>query len=311
LFAGRTYRLPIEVTRDNYHGPVQVTLRGPDRAKLGEATLAADASRVEVPVRIDAAVKPGAVTLEIEVSGDGVHDQRRWDVTVKPAPWLPNGFNAVGEDSETDATGRDYYKKIAWGKGADAIVFVLVPRRTGEPQNVPTFYLMRDKMSRKAWAELTRDDPTATPLLPVLDKTCGQALAVAEMLGGTLPTAAQWDKAFDERGAARGGVAVNLRVGPRAVGGAGDVSGYGATDMAGNGWELTRTVLRGRAFDDLGKTPGDMDRVVLRGQSWRAPAPLTSERLRELREPAKVLTQYYGKSNRVTGFRVVLAVPAP
>jgi hypothetical protein len=81
--------------------------------------------------------------------------------------------------------------------------------------------------------------------------------------------------------------------------------------MAGNGWELTRTVLRGHGFDDLGATPGDKDRVVLRGQTWRAPAPLTPERLRELRKPTDVLTQYYGAANPYTGFRVVLAVPPP
>jgi len=260
-----------------------------------------------VPVTVDAAARPGALTLVVEVKGGGVSDRADWQVTIKRPPWLPDGFTAGSEETETDATGREFYREIVRG----TVVFVLVPQRAGEPRDVPTFYILRDKVSRKLWADLMKADPTATPLSPVVGMTCAEAMSAAQKLGGLLPTVAQWDKAFGDKDMGRTDVAVNRReTGPRPVGDRGDRSAYDVRDMAGNGWELTRTLLKGGTIA-LDKLPADKDLIILRGRSWTAPTPLTLAELREQRLPQNALTQYCGAKNPYTGFRVVIEPPAP
>jgi serine/threonine protein kinase len=312
MFSGKTYQVPIEVRRDHFDGPVKVSAHGLEHVKVREVSLPAGQSRGELAVQIDAAAEPGDATLVIEVSGDGVRNTADWRISIRKAPWLPPGFAGVeSEGMEQDATGREYYREIAYlVPGADPIAFVLVPRKTGEPQDVATFYMMRNKMSRGALAALMKTAWPSDPDLPAMSVTCEDAMSAAQKMSGTLPAVPQWDKAFGRDGSGRKDVAVNRRA-PRPVGGVGDVSAsHDIRDMAGNGWEMTRTLLTGRPFAP-GEALGNKDLIVLRGRSWTAPTALTLEELRDQEVPRNALTQYYGAKNPYTGFRVVVEPPAP
>src|SRR5690348_5171220 len=99
--------------------------------------------------------------------------------------------------------------------------------------------------------------------------TLAEAEALARWLGGTLPTARQWDQAaglYNRQGrdgpAAGPKVAVGLRgKGPWPLGTASDdLSPRGVREMAGNGYELTR--------DQIEEEGSRRKLVVLRGQRY-------------------------------------------
>jgi hypothetical protein len=94
-----------------------------------------------------------------------------------------------------------------------------------------------------------------------------------------------------------------------------DVNQFGLRDMAGNGREWTRAVLvqRGqppqlRRVDDSHFAPGDL--VVVRGRNYThaADRPLTYAMIKRERD-ADPQTQFAGKPNEYTGFRVVVPLP--
>ena len=89
-----------------------------------------------------------------------------------------------------------------------------------------------------------------------------------------------------------------------------DITELGLRDMAGNGREWTRAVLRarGQAPEEVREfRPGDL--VILRGRNYTLPAdrPLTYETIeRERRTDPQ--TQFADRPNEYTGFRVVVPV---
>ena len=134
---------------------------------------------------------------------------------------------------------------------------------------------------------------------PVFRVTAREAFDFARWMGGRLPSARQWDKAAGLHAessspgpyqsswdsTSKTEIAVNRSLeGPLPVGTApSDFSPAGCRDMAGNGYELTRTLMAPlsgyvpREFPDLQE--GDM--VLLRGQSYANEEPLRYDTLRD------------------------------
>jgi formylglycine-generating enzyme required for sulfatase activity len=128
--------------------------------------------------------------------------------------------------------------------------------------------------------------------------TAREALEFARWMGGRLPNSKQWAKAagaeLEDAGAgpyiepwdptSKTEIAVNRIEGPLPVGTAPkDISSSGVRDMAGNGYEWTRTLVAPasgyvpREFPDV---QGD-DMVLLRGQSYTHDEPLKYEILKD------------------------------
>jgi Protein kinase domain/Sulfatase-modifying factor enzyme 1 len=163
------------------------------------------------------------------------------------------------------------------------------------------------------------------PLWPVLRVDVMEAARCAAWLGGQLPSVEQWDKAagrFETKpgvgpfreGYKSGEIAINRRA-PMPVGSAShDVSVFGIRDMAGNGWEWTRSLLRAGQVSEF---MGDPSRVAmdaaasLRGRDFSNEEPLD---FASLDDGGLHLAFWQGVPDRIRscpyesriGFRVVL-----
>lgn len=171
------------------------------------------------------------------------------------------------------------------------------------------------------------------PELPVFRVTAGQAHRFAVWLSGIhghLPSIDQWTLAtglhhrqtrsnemqdvYPEgpyKGVWEGGsadVAVNRRSeGPRPVGSAlDDVTITGVRDMAGNGQELTETLINGGRVGDAStrEESRSLLSVLVRGRSYISHQPLTWEDIGESAEVPDAIG--YTESDPTIGFRVVL-----
>jgi hypothetical protein len=372
LDAGTPAELRLQLSRHNFTGPVHLSCPGrPPGVNIPEADLAAGADEVVLPLSADRAAR-GVRTITVTARGEGVQESVDLQLTVLA---LPPGCAKDSDAMVPDADGVPYYKEISRALAdGTRVQFLLVPRkppadrRDGKGDPVPTFYIMRDKVTlglfrrfaaaHGLWASTARGAgrkreppdwalPVRAPLLgaldllpapvapgpllaaptragwdqiercPVLDVTAEEAHAFAEGLGGLLPTAGQWDKAAgcSERdrgegpyvgswkpGPGRPDVAVGLS-GPRPVGASrDDRSPLGCRDMAGNGYELTRTTDRPPQEVPLPRgTPRDDLNVLLRGQGFRSSdRPLTYD---DLNAPPP---WPYGDPLPEGGFRVVI-----
>ena len=165
------------------------------------------------------------------------------------------------------------------------------------------------------------------PMLPVMNLNAFEADRIAKWIGGPsghLPTVSQWDNAagFElwkagtvqpdrdqgpfKKSSGRSEVAIGLRpFGPRAVGSSSDdVSPFGCHDMAGNGFELTSSVMGGGQIPDC---PPDAW-VLTRGRNYQSKTPLQWSHLE-----AAVTAEYPDgiearDRNPNIGFRIVLEV---
>jgi serine/threonine protein kinase len=237
---------------------------------------------------------------------------------------------------------RKLHEQIAYVlRDKTPVVFVLIP--PDESRKLPAFYLMRDKVTYGLFEKFVTANPQAvvgdewrkgTVLadgtikkpendFPVFRVTAGEAARCARWLGGELPTARQWDKAsgkYEAEAEQRvgpflvpwnpqvpGQIAVGRKdLGPAPAGSSPrDRSVFGCRDMAGNGYEWTRTVaLRDDTRLDQLVPPDNQDGglpVWLRGQTFRAlsPAHFTDDPESEL----------FGKRKDENGFRVVIELP--
>jgi serine/threonine protein kinase len=146
-------------------------------------------------------------------------------------PWLPADFDRY-DDAETEVKkiyDKDCYTRIYYGKlaGVDPLVFILIEHDPS--QNLPAFYILRDKVSReqfaallprlrellpkfevrkpdgdRSWSNLKRRweqtwlrNGIRDPKYPATDLTPTEAHGVAQCLGTAcrLPTGKEWDKA--------------------------------------------------------------------------------------------------------------------
>jgi formylglycine-generating enzyme required for sulfatase activity len=137
---------------------------------------------------------------------------------------------------------------------------------------------------------------------PVFMTTAAEAHAFAAWMGGRLPSARQWDKAagldaptglpgpyrapWDK--SSKTEIAVNrVLEGPLPAGAAtADISPLGCRDMAGNGYEWTRSLVAPtegfvrREYPDIQGEGMYRDMVLLRGQSYVNEEPLRYDTLK-------------------------------
>jgi serine/threonine protein kinase len=153
----------------------------------------------------------------------------------KPKPpncYLRPGWQpAEGAKPVRDALGNWYYDQVDVDRAGSRIRFLLIPKRLGKPNDPPTFYIMRDKVtvglyrrfvadrsSDKQLADLARmserlfrqfvknhpravkdsawkKGPAARDEYPVLGVKVLDAYLFARWCGGNLPTRRQWDQA--------------------------------------------------------------------------------------------------------------------
>jgi hypothetical protein len=236
----------------------------------------------------------------------------------RPPLVLPAGTAPDEGAAIIEIGGNRYYDRIVRTlPDGTPVRFLLIPAEPGEEP--ATFYIMENKVSNRmfeqfataepevvkdsSWREGAAMDgkPTGMKDLdwPVFRTTAREAWEFARWMGGRLPSARQWEKAAglqptnDSPGpyvatwesTSKTEIAVNRRLeGPLPVGTATkDVSPSGCRDMAGNGYEWTRTLMVPqsgyvpREFPDVKE--GDM--VLMRGQSYSNDEPLQYDWLKD------------------------------
>jgi hypothetical protein len=261
--------------------------------------------------------------------------------------WLAAGWQPAAEDDTvTLSNGKEYYCKLTRTVAGEELVAVLIPRsRADDP---PPFYMLRDKVTNRVFAAEWERAPTVLGELtgdrypgkwrlgarnldgadlgidgpqagvPVVRVTGPEAMVVAELLGGLLPTHQQWVKATGAREAKEGGpagppakspeelvqrgLALGLR-GPWPVNRATpDVSVYEIHQLTSNGVEWTREqYVTGRKLTRFDTAVASEFTVRLVGQSWEMPDVLG---YKEIQEQGKSMD--WTSTDVFAGFRVVL-----
>jgi len=216
---------------------------------------------------------------------------------------LPPGFRPAAGAGVVDISGRPLYDRIVRDLPAKTEVqFVLVrPTQANDP---PPFYIMRDKVSNHVYGLFAKARPNeagdlwklggvasdspnpvalgvaAFPNYPVVRVSVDEARRCAAWLGGSLPTARQWDKAAGRFDDAAGPFAGDGNLSDHACGvGQGELlpanrspiatSLFGCRDMAGNGYEWTRSTNADESVDVPFDQPDWNDRVSLRATTYK------------------------------------------
>jgi hypothetical protein len=262
----------------------------------------------------------------------------------RPPVSCPEGCVKADGASFAEVDGKRYWDQVVHtGITGEPIRFRLIGRSKAD--DPPSFYLMETKVTRAQFHRAMSDPRMGSLLaersaghpwavqgkwqetqavagdqgpLPVFDVTVTEAHCFAELLGGRLPTEAQWDKAGGGLDGAEGpykpecdpkrDIALGLKE-PRPVGTSpGEESIFHILDMAGNGREFTRELQDPgprRRTVPLSDPDKDRDRVILRGHSFLRSRPFKFPPPGEGRP--QVLE--YGESRGDVGFRVVLELP--
>jgi serine/threonine protein kinase/formylglycine-generating enzyme required for sulfatase activity len=320
---GEKRTVPLTILRQNLDHPVRLVFLAPAGISIPEATIPIGATRVEVPIAVAADGPRGEVTVPVEVSGGDHRHRGTLRLQIQSAFFLPPGFEPGGPETIGDLNKRQFYRRIVRKRpDCPPVAFVVVPQEAAS--DPPTFYLMENKVWDDLFEHFRRARPEAVQAtawkaggqggwLPAVRITVAEAAALASWLGGKLPTVQQWDKAagFYQQ-AGRIGPARGERVavrrygeGPRPVNdpNTDDVGPYGAHDLAGNGTEWTRERVH---VPDPGAASPARELVLLRGRSWRAPAPLTYADLASQQKDNQALVQFADAASPTTGFRIVL-----
>jgi serine/threonine protein kinase len=350
LDLGTTSTLTIHFNRNGVTKPIKLDfLDVPGGIVIeSESSAVAGDRRVFRLTARDSAL-PGTQTIRVAAEVDDLRQEYPLEVTIQPL-WLPNAdFTAEPQYGLHYSGGRTYARRIVFRRDELEIPFVFVPRTHNDD---PTdFYIMEQKVSNgqfRRYAELHSDRMhksqweqggvarekslgAANPKLPVLHVRCDEAWGFALWVGGRLPTLDQWNKAAGVNeprtapgpykatadGKPDGLIAVGRAdAGPAEVGSSSaDVSLFGCRDMAGNGWEWTRSTLDGNLSQPPntskgGGTPdaGTVFDVVLRGRSYLAKQPAT---FAELADKQDLETFTYDQADPCIGFRVVFDTLLP
>jgi hypothetical protein len=240
---------------------------------------------------------------------------------------LPVHCEKIDNETAEDRIGTRYYRHVhrVFADGS-RVEFVLIPQ--GSSRDPQTFYLMRDKVTRALFAAYARDRADLIDTKRAWEKTVPANLPTdnwpvmavnvfdaqryaREYAYAELPTKEQWDKAsglYEQPQPNRGPytgtwsqekpLAIALdRPTPQPVGTMADdvAQPFGIRDMAGNGFEWTRSVQGAAAVNQgslLPDTPPrgiDPESLSLRGWSFEFKQPLTYD-VFEIDEPSQSLT---------------------
>jgi hypothetical protein len=257
---------------------------------------------------------------------------------------VPDGFQKTDDAKTVTVDGRPLYERIARVlPDKTELVMVLVPK--SRPADPDPFYILRDKVTNHAFGHYARENPAAVrdskweggpegpnaiplgardfPFHPVLRVSVDEADGFARWLGGRLPSADQWDKAAGRFDGA---------VGPFAGDGQGlgnedfgvgldrllpvnrptkAVTLFGCRDMAGNGYEWTRSVYGDERQDVPFDDPSWNGRVSLRGQTYFAPNPYRFADRPNSRYRFKNPQNGEPGGSAEVSFRVILPLPPP
>lgn len=245
-----------------------------------------------------------------------------------------------GTEIELD-NGKNYHREVDLVLDEKTrLRLILIRQQSGavaEGTGIPTFYMMRDKVSYALFERFaaankqlhssewkagaaTEDGPKKDPRLPVMAVTPEDAYKFALWLGGDLPSLEQWRKAagYYNRGSKfgpydpvfkKGEIGINRpEQGPLFVDeSTKDLSPYGIRDMAGNGKELTHNLqINNTKRVPLSPPIPQFERVIQVGKSYAAPEPPLQ--FTDL-EQEKLETAPYNGTDEYCGFRVVFKVP--
>jgi hypothetical protein len=324
LWPGDAKEIHIPIERGGFDGEVELAFTADAPGLTVRAPpIPPDSARGEARVTVAPEAAFGPRRLTVRATAAGQQNEAALEVHV-----LPRGYEPVAGHGP-DRRGTPYYPRLVRRAGGQDVVLILI-RPEGDKD--PPYYLMENKVWNGVFREFARQHPDAVRKsawekggragredvgsrqddLPALRVTREEAQRCAAWLGGRLPTARQLDQAAgpgqrDGRpGPSRGPrVAVGRRgAGPRVVTDPDndDVSPFGIRDLAGNGREWTRDVLKA----------GGEELALLRGRSYTAARPLHYADLDDQQKrPELRPTQYPDHASPYTGFRVVLETPAP
>jgi len=257
--------------------------------------------------------------------------------------YVPNGFQRDGDAKTVVIGDRNVYERIAYVlPDRVEMIFVLIPQN--RPDEPAPFYMLRTKVTNHAFAQFAREHPEAVkssdwkggpaagdeviplgadkyPFYPVMRVTVDDAHAFAQWLNGELPTTQQWDKAAgrfegavgpypgEGRGLSNQDLGVGLKELQPANRESAAASLFGCRDMAGNGFEWTRTQADDESltipFDDLTWNK----RVSLRGKSYFASSAYRFSDLPDKHYRFKS-PQGAPETSADVGFRIVVPVSA-
>jgi hypothetical protein len=340
---GGSLRVRIGIHREHYKGPIRLVSDPPGHAgvTIDEAEAAEEEDSVEIVVHVGKETRPGNVSVHLRTADAALMGEVVFDLAIL---YMPPGYEAKGEQTETDADDVRYYKRI-WRQlnEKEQVEFVLIPRKKkkdlqpDEP-DLGSYYISRCKITRgqfgwfapEATDESSKKYANDEDRMPARGVTLRDAYGFAHKIGGHPPGLDQWDKATGLWHPSRGkepfwegpyrgkwdnekrlAVAVDRR-GPLRIDDDGekdDVSAYGCQGMAGNGREWTTRAWTGREvpFEEVrkGLFEGNM---ILRGWNFNVQkAPLTFEELEYQRtEERGLILKLSTKTDLDIGFRVVL-----
>jgi serine/threonine protein kinase/formylglycine-generating enzyme required for sulfatase activity len=182
LDAGTTTNLPLHVDRHDFPGPVRVFCpEPPPGVEVPEDELAAGAGAVTLRVTAGPKAVRGVHKVTLSAGGGGVQASAVVELTVLV---VPPGCEKDSDKVVHDAQGVPYYQTISRVLAdGTRVPFLLVPRkpagecRAGKPDPVPTFYVMRDKVSLSLFRRFAAGHkqwvPTAGWALPLLRQQVG------------------------------------------------------------------------------------------------------------------------------------------
>jgi serine/threonine protein kinase len=264
-----------------------------------------------------------------------------WRYFWHPAAFCPPGTQPDEDAQVVEVGGNRYYDRILWtAPDGTRVRLLLIPATPGD--ELRTFYIMENKVSNRLFEQFAKERPAALspnsrwregPAVngksagmknidwPVVLITAQEASNFAQWMGGRLPSSKQWVKAaglgraekaagpyrepWDPRSNTE--IAINRSLqGPLPVGTAShDISPTGCRDMAGNGYEWTRSLVAPRdgyvprEFPDV--QPDDM--VLLRSQSYIIDEPV---RYDALEDPSADQMEIPDRPRFDISFRVVI-----
>lgn len=326
--------------------PIEYEIRASSEAlDIKELAATADGAAAEHRVKVSLTAAAGMEEIAIRARAGDQERTLRLPLEIRPPEnlWLPHGLSGAGELRQVGD--QLYYSELRPdAPGKSAARFLLVQ----EPDRAP-FYVMENKVWNELFGlfadeQLGYRDPRRQSghgdwspelgrapgkrMLPATNITVLEAVRFARWLAGEmgdLPTEDEWDAAAgyyrwkDGPAETRSGPFTNPK--DAAVGRPAplpvdrsecDVSIYGCRDMAGNGYEWTRTISAADPIRPetplesvLPRLDAQAALVTCRGRSFDATGPLFFSELEAEKFDTPRQFELSGANSRI-GFRVVI-----